>query len=131
MNMVRRKLKMQPARALAIEAARLAEERHATDVVVLDLRGISPVTDYFVIFTGTSDRQMGSVAEEIMGKARLYGYRPMDTASLKSSRWVLLDFVDVVVHAFDQVHRKFYDLELIWGDSPRVRWKSTRRKAKS
>ena len=129
--MVQRKVKTHPARALAIEAARLAEERHATDVLVLDLRGISPVTDYFVIFTGTSDRQMGSVAEEIMGKARPYGYRPMDTASLTSSRWVLLDFVDVVVHAFDQAHRKFYDLESMWGDAPRVRWKRPNRSKKA
>lgn len=129
--MALRKLKMQPARALAIEAARLAEERHAEDVLVLDLRGISPVTDYFVIFTGTSDRQMRSVAEEIMGKARPYGYKPMSIASLNSSSWVLLDFVDVVVHAFDQVHRKFYDLELIWGDAPRVRWKRPGRSKKA
>lgn len=121
---------MEPARALAIEAARLAESRHATDVLVLDLRGISPVTDYFVIFTGTSDRQMRSVAEEIIVDARRYGYKPMDIASLTSTSWVLLDFVDVVVHAFDPAHRKFYDLELIWGDAPRVRWKQPRRPAK-
>jgi len=109
------------ARALAIGAARIAHDRHGTDVRVLDLRGISPVTDFFVVFAGTSDRQMRAVAEEIIdaagGAQRLYKAAGMDTG-----QWVLLDFVDVVVHIFDDEHRRYYDLELIWGDAPRVRW---------
>lgn len=110
------------SRALGIQAARLAAERHCTDVVMLDLRGISPVTDYFVIASGTSDRQMRAVAEEIADAAAKCGWRPLNKAGLISARWILMDFVDVVVHLFDETHRKFYDLELIWGDGPRVRW---------
>jgi ribosome-associated protein len=110
------------ARALAIEAARLAHDRHGENIVVLDLRGISPVTDYFVIITGTSDRQMRSTAEEMRQTAERGGHKALNVAGLNSPHWVLLDFVDVVVHLFSQSHRGLYDLELIWGDAPHVRW---------
>ena len=110
------------ARSLAIEGARIAHDRYATDVVVLDLRSISPVTDYFVILTGTSDRQMRAVADEIVHAAADAGHRPLHVAGMDSAAWILLDFFDLVVHIFDDVHRQFYDLELIWGDAPRVRW---------
>ncbi len=115
-------------RALAIEAARIAHSRHGEDVAVLDLRGISPVTDYFVIFTGASDRQMRAVADEIADAARADGHRLLNAAGMDSAAWILLDFVDVVVHVFDAEHRAYYDLELIWGDAPRVRWQRSVRK---
>ena len=111
------------ARELAVAAARVGDDRHCTDVLVLDLRGISPVTDYFVILTGTSNRQLRAVAEEILQAGRQLGRRSLNVAGLDSPQWVLLDFVDVVVHVFDGAYRRFYDLELIWGDAPRVRWR--------
>ena len=117
------------ARQLAIAAARIAHDRHCTDVVVLNLRDISPVTDYFVIFTGTSDRQMRAVGEEIVAAARPAGHPLLHAAGMESDSWILLDFVDVVVHIFDDVHRTYYDLELIWGDAPRVRWRLPRQPA--
>ena len=110
------------ARALAVEAARIAHDRHGADIRVLDLRGISPVTDLFVVFTGTSDRQMRAVADEIVDVAAKGGQRLYKAAGMDSGQWILLDFVDVVVHIFDDEHRRYYDLELIWGDAPRVRW---------
>jgi len=110
------------ARQLAVAAARLAHDRHCEDIVVLDLRGVSPVTDYFVICTGTSDVQMRAVGEEIADSAAKAGQKVYHVAGRDSARWVLLDFVDVVVHIFDDEHRGYYDLELIWGDAPRVRW---------
>ena len=117
------------ARALAIQAARIAHDRHATDVCVLDLRGISPVTDYFVILTGTSDRQMRALADEIVDAAAAGGHKLLNAAGVDSATWILLDFVDVVVHLFDDVHRSYYDLELIWGDAPRVRWRLSPKRA--
>lgn len=90
---------------------------------MLDLRGISPVTDFFVIFTGTSDRQMRSIGDEITDAAAAGGHRLLHAAGMDSGGWILLDLVDVVVHIFDHMHRQYYDLELIWGDAPRVRWK--------
>ena len=110
-------------------AARLAVDRHGRDIAVLDLRGISPVTDYFVIITGTSDRQMRAVADEIVQEAAPAGWKPYNPADTRSDKWVLVDFVDVVVHVFEQAARRFYDLELIWGDAPRVRWQRRTRAA--
>ena len=124
--MARRTRKTDPARELAIAAARIAGDNNATDVVVLDLRGVSPVTQYFVICTGTSDRQMRAVADEIAKGGRRVGQRVWQVAGEKSAEWIVMDFVDVVVHIFDQAHRRYYDLELIWGEAPRVRWRRSR-----
>jgi len=113
------------ARKLAVEAARLAHHGNCTDVVVLDLRKISPVTDYFVIATGTSDRQMRSVADDISEHGQSVGQNVWHVAGAETAEWILLDFVDVVVHLFDRQHREYYDLELIWGEAPKVRWRRT------
>jgi len=111
------------ARKLAVEAARAARDDKAEDIVVLDLRGVSPVTDYFVICTGTSGRQMHTVADHLRKRARELGHSLYNEAGRESGDWIVLDFVDVVVHIFDAEHRRYYDLELIWGEVPRVRWK--------
>ncbi|MHC4559120.1 MAG: ribosome silencing factor [Planctomycetota bacterium] len=108
------------AKALALAAARLAAERHCSDIVVLDLTGISPATDYFVIATGTSDRQMRAVADEISQAARDQGMQRFGRAGYEQARWILLDFVDVVIHIFDSQYRDYYDLELLWGDAKRL-----------
>lgn len=121
--MAKRATKKDSARKLAVDMARLAQEANCEDVVVLDLRGISPITDYFVIATGTSDRQMRSVADDMSQQGKAGGSPVWHVAGLQGGDWIVLDFVDVVVHLFDQPHRKYYDLELIWGGSPRVRWK--------
>jgi len=108
------------AEAFALTAAKLAAERHCTDIVVLDLRDISPATDYFVIATGTSDRQMRTVADEICDVARKQGQQRFGRAGYEQARWILLDFVDVVIHIFDDEYRDYYDLELLWGDAERL-----------
>ncbi len=115
--------KKDDARKLAIEMARVAHDSNCQDVVVLDLREVSPVTDYFVIATGTSGRQMRSAADDMGVLAKKLGSPLWQAAGLEGEDWMVLDFVDVVVHLFDQAHRKYYDLELIWGGSPRLRWK--------
>jgi ribosome-associated protein len=111
------------ARALAVEAARIADDNNAQDVVVLDLRGLSPVTDYFVICTGTSRPQMRAVAEKVANYGRSIGQNTYREAGVDGGQWAVLDFVDVVVHVFGPVHRQYYDLELIWGSAPKVRWR--------
>jgi ribosome-associated protein len=108
------------AKAFATAAARAAAERHCSDIVVLDLRGISPATDYFVIVTGTSDRQMRTVADEISAAAKERGLRLFGRAGYEQGRWILLDFIDIVVHIFDSEYRDYYDLELLWGDAKRI-----------
>ena len=115
-------------RAFAVAAARVAAERHCSDIVVLDLKGKSPATDYFVIATGTSDRQMRTVANEICEAAREQKLQRFGRAGYEQARWILLDFVDVVIHIFDSEYRDYYDLELLWGDAERLKWERTRKK---
>jgi ribosome-associated protein len=81
-----------------------------------------------VIATGTSDRQIRSVADEIADYGRQHGYPPWHMAGETSAQWLVLDFVDVVVHLFDDEHRHYYDLELLWGDATRVSWRRRTKK---
>jgi ribosome-associated protein len=130
--MAKRAKKSDSGRKLAIEAARIAEDLNCEEIVVLDLSEVSPVADYFVIATGTSPRQMTTVADGIAEHGGSVGQRVWKTAGRAGGEWIVLDFVDVVVHIFDQAHRRYYDLELIWGDAPKVRWKKPQpRKPKS
>ena len=120
--------KPKTARTLAIELARLALDRHCTDIVVLDLRRLSPVTDFFVIATGTSNRQMASLATEMSDTAARIDQPAFSIGGLPQATWVLIDFIDVVVHLFDAEHRSYYDLEMLWGDAPKTRWKRPKSK---
>ncbi len=108
------------AKEFAITAAKIAQERHCADIVVLDLRGLSPATDYFVIATGTSDRQMRTVSDEISEAGRQQDFPRFGRAGYEQGRWILLDFIDVVVHLFDPEYREFYDLDLLWGDAEKI-----------
>ena len=119
------------ARKLAVAVARLAHDRNAEDIIVLDLRGLSPVTDYFVIGTGTSNRQIRSLADEIEDLARRIDQKVWKAAGREAGNWIVMDFVDVVVHLFNQPMRRYYDLELIWGEAPHVPWRETKRKSNS
>ena len=117
-----------PARRLAIAMARVCAENRCREVAVLDVRGLSPVTDFFVLATGISARQMHTVADRSVEASRAVGQRPFGVEGIgvgegiEASRWVLVDYVDVVVHVFTDESRKYYDLELLWGDAPRVDW---------
>ena len=115
------------ARGFAIAAAKVAAERHCANITVLDLRGKSPATDFFVIATGTSDRQMRTVADEISEVGRGCGFNRFGSAGYEQSKWILLDFIDVVVHIFDNEYRNYYDLDLLWGDAKRINVKPKRR----
>jgi ribosome-associated protein len=101
-----------------LQAAELALERKADDVVALDLRSISTATDFFVLATGNSDIQVRAIAEHVLDEMAKGGLKPMHVEGLERARWVLLDFVDFVVHVFHPLARDFYQLELLWGDAP-------------
>ena len=113
------------ASTFAVKAAEVAAGRHCSDIIVLDLRGKSPVTDYFVIATGTSDRQMRTVADEINDAAKKAGIQRFGRAGYDQARWILLDYVDVIVHIFDSQYRDYYALELLWGDAEQIKWEKT------
>jgi ribosome-associated protein len=108
------------AKNFAIAAAKVAAERRCTDIVVLDLRGLSPATDYFVIATGTSNRQIRTVSDEVSEAGRGKGFKRFGRAGYEEGRWVVLDFIDVVVHLFDSEYRQYYDLDLLWGDAKKI-----------
>lgn len=110
------------ARAFAIEAARLMQDDKCEDIVVLDLRGVSPVCDFFVIGTGTSDRQVRAVAQHVEALGKQQNDPPYGIGGYEEGVWVIVDFVDVVVHIFDEDRRRFYDLESLWGDGATVEW---------
>lgn len=115
------KRKITPRR-LAIALARVCVENRCRDVVVLDLRKRSPVTDFFVLATGTSSRQMHAAAGRAMEAAEELGEKPFGVEGENSGWWILADYVDVIVHLFTDESRQYYDLELLWGDAPRIDW---------
>ena len=90
--------------------------------MLLDVRGISPVTDYMILATGTSPRQMRTVCDDVAEMAEQRGSRPFGQNGMEGESWMLIDFVDVVVHVFSQEARVFYDLDGLWGDAKRVEW---------
>ena len=100
------------------QAAESALDRKAQDVVALDLRGVSSATDFFVLATGTSDIQVRAIAEHVLEVLARDGVRPLHVEGMDRARWVLMDFVDFVVHVFHPLARDFYQLELLWGDAP-------------
>jgi ribosome-associated protein len=108
---------------LAELAAAYAADRKATDVAELDLRGVSGYTDYFVLATGNTDRQVKAIHDAIHeGMKREHGLLPRRVEGLGESRWVLMDYLDVVVHIFTPDTRDYYRLEQLWGDVPRRRY---------
>ena len=110
------------SRDLARQIAQLAEDRHCRDIVILELADRSPVAKHFVICTGTSDQQIRSVAGEIEYLGKQQNFPVYGRAGIQQGRWAVVDFVDVVVHIFDDQYRQFYDLELLWGDAPKIKW---------
>jgi ribosome-associated protein len=99
-------------------AIELAQERKARDVLLLDLRPVSDATDFFLIMNGTSDMHVRSIAEHIIEELRAAGTRADHVEGLRGGRWVLIDYIDFVVHVFHPTAREFYQLERLWGDAP-------------
>jgi ribosome-associated protein len=96
------------------------EDLKAQQLVVLDLRGINDATDYFVIASGTSDAHVRGIAESVIEKMGRRGFRTHHVEGVVGGRWVLLDFVDFVVHLFHPETRAFYQLERLWNDAPEL-----------
>ena len=99
-------------------AAELALDRKAQDVTLLDLRNLSSATDFFLIATGRSDTHVSAIADHVIDELKKEGVRPVGVEGLRGGRWVLVDYVDFVVHVFHPAAREFYQLERLWGDAP-------------
>ncbi len=109
------------ALALARRAAHLLVDRKATDVVLLDVRGMSSYADYFVLASGDSERGVIATAEHVRETLKAGGHRTIGTEGFDTGHWVLLDFGEVVVHVFFTEVRAFYDLDGLWADAPKER----------
>ncbi|MBI1335693.1 MAG: ribosome silencing factor [Phycisphaera sp.] len=110
-------------RSLVIDIARTLKDLHCEDVLVYDVHGLSDVTDYIVIATGTSDRQIVSVGTQVEKLANTVGLEKFGKDVDGPTTWLVLDLVEVVVHLFDPHARAFYDLEMMWGDAPKIDWR--------
>lgn len=99
-------------------AVDLARDRKGRDVTVLDLRGLSSATDFFLLVTGTSDIHVRSIADHIIEELKQDSVRPGHVEGVRGGRWVLIDYIDFVVHVFHPAARDFYQLERLWGDAP-------------
>ncbi len=107
----------------AIQCARIADENKAKDVLILDLRGITPIFDFFILMTGASRRQIHTLAEEIDAFLRSQDEKRLSIQGYQASRWIVQDYGDIVVHVFDQESRGYYALEDLWADAKRIDWR--------
>ena len=105
---------------MATVAARAAAAKLATDVVVIDVSGQLVITDCFVIASASNDRQVNAIVDEVEDRMREAGHKPARREGTKEGRWVLLDYVDIVVHIQHQDEREFYSLDRLWRDCPVV-----------
>lgn len=115
----------QVVRTFLIEVARLLNDLHCEDIVLFDVQGLSDLTDFILIATGTSDRQIKGVAGQIDDLAQEKGLDRYGTERDTDSTWLVLDYVDTIVHLFEPAARAHYDLEMLWGDAPKITWRRT------
>jgi len=110
------------SRLVAVAAARAAAEKQGEEISVLDVRSLIVITDYFVIVSGGTSRQVKTIVDAVEDALRGLGVKPLRREGETEGRWVLLDYVDVVVHVFGAEERRYYDLERLWKDADRLSW---------
>ncbi|MDG5786516.1 ribosome silencing factor [Evansella sp. AB-P1] len=101
-------------------AVRAADDKNAANIIVLNMAGVSLISDYFVICHGNSEKQVEAIAREIKDRAQEEGIELKRLEGLQESRWVLIDLNDVIVHVFHKDERQYYNLEKLWGDAPTI-----------
>lgn len=111
---------MDQIKEMARIAYRALEEKKGENISVIDISGISPLADYFIITNGTSDSQVQALVDNVEEKMHKAGHSQIQREGMHSGNWVLLDYGDVVVHVFDKENREFYHLERIWSDGKKV-----------
>jgi ribosome-associated protein len=118
-------------RTLAVRAARAAAEKQGRDILVLQVRDLIAITDYFVIVSGATDRQVKAIGDSVEDELRRSGAKPIRREGERDMRWLLLDFADIIVHVFHEEDRSYYELERLWKDAPAIRWEPPAAKAKA
>lgn len=110
-------------RPLAIHCAKTCEDKKAQNIVVLDVRKLTTIADYFVVCSTASERQARAIADDLRVSAKAHGVRELGVEGINDGRWILQDLGDVIVHIFHESQREFYDIEGLWADAKQVRWK--------
>ena len=119
------------SRQIAVACARLCDDKKAADIVILDVRKLTFIADYFVLCSTTNERQSKAIADTVYAEMKAKGHRAISNGRHGADgRWMLQDFGDVVVHIFEAGARKFYDLDSLWADAKLIAW-SRPRKARS
>lgn len=116
---------------MAREAARAASDIKANDILILDMRKIFTLTDFFVIVSGNSDRQVSRIQREVEERLLKKGAKAYRREGERYKRWIVLDYVDIVVHIFLQEEREYYNIERLWRDAPRLEWEEEPSAAKA
>ena len=110
------------SRLLAIHCARFLDENKLEDITVFEVGAFLGITDYFIVATGRNGRHLKAASDKLLKDLRERGVKRLGVEGYEACKWVLVDLVDAVVHLFDKESRKFYDLELLWGDCARLDW---------
>lgn len=121
----RTRIKIPSSLERAILCAKVAEQNKGRDILVLDMRKITTLYDFFVISTGTSRRQIHAIAEQSDASLTRVGDKRLSIEGYQASKWVLQDFGDIIVHVFDKETRAYYELEELWANAPRIDWANT------
>ena len=103
-----------------LTALQAASEKKALDLVVMDLREVASFTDYFMIVSGTNERQVQAIADEVFERLKKTGTPAARVEGRRTAEWILLDYGDFIVHVFDEKARRFYDLERLWREAKRI-----------
>lgn len=114
---------------MALLAAETCADKKAKDIVVLDVRKITSIADYFIICSTSNERQARAIADGLRVRMKELGKREIGVEGVADGRWVLQDFADVVLHVFHESQREFYDIEGLWADAKQVRWKKPSKKS--
>lgn len=117
-----------PSKDFAVEIARIADDKKADEVLVLHVGEVLGITEYFVLSGASNPRLVGAIADEVTSQMReRYGRSPIRTEGIREQMWVLVDYGDVVVHVFAEETRRFYEIERLYKDVPKIEWQEPSR----
>jgi ribosome-associated protein len=120
------KLDLKDSREIVEIAAEAAADKLATDIVIIDIGNILAITDYFLIVSGQTNRQVQAIADNIADKLRELKVRKVGIEGDKQGTWILMDYGSVIIHVFTEEQREYYQLERLWADAPTRKWESVR-----
>jgi ribosome-associated protein len=109
-------------RQLAVTCAKLCEDKKAANIIILDVRDLTYIADYFIVCSTNNERQARAITDELRVAMRELGLRELGVEGVNDARWILQDFGDLVIHIFHESQREFYDIEGLWADAKQVKW---------